>query len=113
MRNLALGYKIISEEKYIAALDMNGEIAAKLIEICVSEDGEDQVRTLLRQLPSRRTLQLHLRDENQIDLDPSDVGSGISQVIPVLVGALEDSYRLFCDCTARASRSSCRSSGFG
>ena len=95
MRNLALGYKIISEEKYIAALDMNGEIAAKLIEICVSEDGEDQVRALLRQLPSRRTLQLHLRDENQIDLDPSDVGSGISQVIPVLVGTLEDSYRLF------------------
>ena len=104
MRNLVLGYKIIFEEKYIASLeanDKNDEIVAKLIELCASEDGEDQVRSLLMQ-HSRRTLQLYLLDENQRDenqnqipLDPADVGTGISQVIPVLVGALEDSYRLF------------------
>ena len=92
MRNLVLGYKIIVEKKDIASLDVNGEIVAKLIE--ASKNGKDQVRALLRRY-SRRTLQFHLRDENQIDLDPADVGTGISQVIPVLVGALEDSYRLF------------------
>ncbi len=38
--------------------------------------------------------EFYLHDENNIDIGLSDVGIGISQVIPVLVGALDDSQNL-------------------
>lgn len=40
--------------------------------------------------------EFHLHDQdNNIDIGLSDVGVGISQVIPVLVGALDDSHEIF------------------
>ena len=45
---------------------------------------------------SRSNEEFHLHDEdNNIDIGLSDVGVGISQVIPVVVGALDDSHEIF------------------
>jgi len=60
-------------------------------------DGElfmEPVRRELERLQPQRKLVLH--DEvNDTDVKPQDIGVGISQVIPVVVGALDDKCSLF------------------
>ncbi len=86
---LKLGYSISRQE--IIPLDRNSEIMASLKKICSSDNFEanelkKHIRDLIEKYPEIR-MKLH-DDENDIDLDIIDVGLGISQVIPVLVGAL-------------------------
>ena len=87
---LKLGYSISRQETTL--LDMDGEIMKNLKKICNSEDSnveelKKRVCDPLEQL--RRHIRMKLHDEkNNIDLDSADVGLGIPQVIPVLVGAL-------------------------
>ena len=87
---LKLGCSISRQE--IIPLDTDSEIMKNLKKICNSEDFNVEelkkcVRDPLEQ--SDRQIRMKLHDEkNNIDLDPADVGLGIPQVIPVLVGAL-------------------------
>ena len=86
---LKLGYSINRQE--IISLDRNSEIMESLKKICSSDKLEadelkKHIRDLIEKYPEIR-MKLH-DDENDIDLDLIDVGLGISQVIPVLVGAL-------------------------
>ena len=98
---LALGYSINRQERI--SLDMNSEIVNNLRMIVGRfEDSEaDELEALvlepLEQLPRQTVTQLH-DEANHIDIDPSDIGVGISQVIPVVVGALSGS----------AEKSACR-----
>ena len=87
---LKLGCSISRQE--IISLDEDGEIMKNLKKICNSKDFnvdelKKQVYDPLKQLPRQIRMKLHNK-ENAIDLDSADVGLGIPQVIPVLVGAL-------------------------
>ena len=87
---LKLGYSI--SRQVIIPLDRDSKIMKNLKKICNSEDfnvEELKKRVLhpLEQLDRQIRIKLHDK-ENNIDLDSADVGLGIPQVIPVLVGAL-------------------------
>ena len=99
---LKLGYTINDitldiQKKPNITLDMNSKIMENLKKICNSEDinGEElkkQVYDRLVQLFHQPVIKLHLHDKNEdIEVGLSDVGVGISQIIPVVVGALDDS----------------------
>lgn len=89
---LKLGYSIQREERI--SIDAEGEVMAAL-RLLVSQYEERDAAFLramvlgpLEQLPRQPVVQLH--DEvNDIDVDPSDIGVGVSQVLPVVVGALD------------------------
>ena len=87
---LKLGCSISRQE--IIPLDTDSEIMKNLKKICNSEvfnveELKKRVYDPLEQ--SDRQIRMKLHDEkNNIDLDSADVGLGIPQVIPVLVGAL-------------------------
>ena len=86
---LKLGYSISRQR--IIPLDRDGDIMENLKKYCNSKDFDvDELKRQIRDLidihPEIR-MKLH-DEENNVDLDPIDVGLGISQVIPVLVGAL-------------------------
>ncbi len=89
---LKLGYSISRKE--IISLDRAGEIMENLEKICTSKnkkiepnDLKKQVYDPIKQLSPQIRVKLH-NEKNDVDLDAVDVGLGISQVIPVLVGAL-------------------------
>ena len=87
---LELGYSI--SRQVIIPLDRDSEIMKNLKNICNSEDCnvEELKKRVLHPLEqSDRQIRMKLHDKkNNIDLDSADVGLGIPQVIPVLVGAL-------------------------
>ena len=92
---LKLGYRISRKE--IISLDIAGEIMENLEKICTSKnkkiepnDLKKQVYDPIKQLSRQIRVKLH-DEKNDVDLDAADVGLGISQVIPVLVGALHHS----------------------
>ena len=100
---LKLGYSINGitldiEKKTNITLDMNSEIMENFKKICNSEnikvdDLKKQVYDPLVQLSRKPVIQLHVHDENSdIDVSLSNIGVGIAQIIPVVVGALDDSY---------------------
>ena len=89
---LKLGYRISRKE--IISLDIAGEIMENLEKICTSKnkkiepnDLKKQVYDPIKQLSRQIRVKLH-DEKNDVDLDAADVGLGVSQVIPVLVGAL-------------------------
>ena len=87
---LGLGYSIRRQE--IISLDRDSEIMENLKKICNSknfkvDELKKQVYDPIEQLPHQIRMKIH-DEKNDIDLDAVDVGFGISQVIPVLVGVL-------------------------
>jgi hypothetical protein len=89
---LCLGYTIRHEKRI--AIDAEGEVMAALRLLALQYDEKDAayLRTMvldpLERLPRHPVIQLH--DEvSDIDVDPPDIGVGVSQVIPVVVGALD------------------------
>ena len=99
---LKLGYTINDitldiPKKPNITLDMNSEIIEHLKKICNSEDVKvddlkKQVYDPIMQLSRQPVIQLHLHDENKdIEVGLSDIGVGIAQIIPVVVGVLDDS----------------------
>jgi AAA ATPase domain/Protein of unknown function (DUF3696) len=88
---LSLGYSIRHEQRI--TIDSAGEIMAALRRLAAQEEKDaSHLRTMvldpLARLPRQPVIQLH--DEvSDIDVDPSDIGVGVSQVIPVVVGALD------------------------
>ena len=89
---LKLGYSISRKE--IISLDRAGEIMENLEKICTSKNKKIEPNELKKQVYDpieqlSRQIMMKLHDKkNGVDLDAADVGLGISQVIPVLVGAL-------------------------
>ena len=89
---LKLGYSISRKE--IISLDRAGEIMENLEKICTSKNKKIEPNELKKQVYDpieqlSRQIMIKLHDKkNGVDLDAADVGLGISQVIPVLVGAL-------------------------
>lgn len=89
---LHLGYSIRHEQRL--SIDAEGEIMAALRLLASQYEEKDamylrsMVLEPLERLPRRPMIQLH--DEvSDIDVDPSDIGVGVSQVLPVIVGALD------------------------
>ncbi len=89
--HLDLGYSIRREN--CVSLDADGPTMAELLMLASRYDEYDaayfmaNVLEPIAQLP--RQPSLNLRDEtSEIDVDPVDVGVGVSQVIPVVVGAI-------------------------
>ena len=80
---LKLGYTI-NRKEYVL-LDMDSKIMTNMKEIDSIDKLKERVVDPIKQLPRQIRLKLH-NEENDIDLDPLDVGLGIPQVIPVLVG---------------------------
>jgi hypothetical protein len=89
---LKLGYSIHQEQRI--SIDAEGEIMAALRLLGLRYEEMDATflhRTVLdplEQLPKQPAVQLH-DETNDIDVDPSDIGVGVSQVLPVVVGALD------------------------
>ena len=94
-QKLELGYSFLQSDRVF--LDMDSKIMKNLRTIC-SSDENIEVDRLKRQVlyPLERLHRQHpilLRDENSgIEVHPLDVGFGISQVFPVLVGALDQGH---------------------
>jgi energy-coupling factor transporter ATP-binding protein EcfA2 len=90
-QRLNLGYSIYHRE--FLSIDAKGEIMAALRRLAAQYEEKDDsdLRAVvldLERLPRQPEIQLH--DEvSDIDVDPSDIGVGVSQVIPVVVGALD------------------------
>ncbi len=88
---LQIKYSLRQEERI--ALDANSEIMGAL-RIMASQFDETTVAFLRSRIlapleATSRHISIQLHDEvNQVDVAPSDIGVGISQVIPVIVGAL-------------------------
>lgn len=89
---LCLGYSMRHEQRI--TLDAEGVIVAALRLLATQYEEKDAayVQTMildpLERLPRHAVIQLH--DEvNDIDVAPADIGVGVSQVIPVVVGALD------------------------
>ncbi len=89
---LNLGYSMRHEERI--SIDVNGDAMSALRLLAAQYDERDasylihKVLDPLEQLPRQSVIQLH--DEmNNIDVSPPDIGVGVSQVIPVVVGALD------------------------
>ena len=78
---------------------MNSEIMEKLKKICDSEDInvnelKKQIYDPLVLLSRQPVIKLHDENEN-IEVGLSDIGIGIAQIIPVVVGTLDDSHGIF------------------
>ncbi|MBT3375216.1 MAG: AAA family ATPase [Lentisphaerae bacterium] len=89
---LGLGYSLRREDRI--HIDADGDVMAalRMFGARYEEMTESEYRQLvLAPLESRkRTPAIQLHDErNGIDVDPSDIGVGVSQVLPVAVGALD------------------------
>ena len=86
---LKLGYSISRQE--IISLNKDGKIIESLEELLNSDDFDiDEFKKYVRDLirtPFEIRMKIHDEKDN-VDLEPIDVGLGISQVIPVLVGVL-------------------------
>ncbi len=97
MRYLELGYEIAFSDSYVTSIRTDAleeNLRELYTHVSNNGDSQDLVSKVLEKLPRRRTFHLMLK-KGQIYLDVLDVGSGIAQIIPVLVGVLEDSYRTF------------------
>lgn len=96
---LNLGYSIVRKELTFISRDRS-EILENLKNI-VGQSGDElqqKICDYLKESPVQKKIELLLRDErNKTNVFPSDVGVGIAQVIPVVVGALasDEECRLF------------------
>ena len=100
---LKLGYTINDitidiQEKSNITLGVNSKIMKNFKKICNSknikfDELKKQVYDPLVRLSRQPVIQLHVHDENMdIEVGLSDIGVGIAQIIPVVVGALDDNH---------------------
>ena len=97
-RLLQLGYSIRREQRIRLAEDSRLMAELRLFASRYEEyDGDRFRKKVLDPIDSlKRDPALQLRDENQdVDVDPMDIGVGVSQVIPVVVGAMDDECTIF------------------
>jgi hypothetical protein len=95
---LQLGYSIRREQRIRLAEDSRLMAELRLFASRYEEyDGDTFRKKVLDPIESlKRDPALQLRDENQsVDVDPMDIGVGVSQVIPVVVGAMDVECTIF------------------
>jgi hypothetical protein len=88
---LGLDYTLRREERIQLPADSTLYAQLKLIATQFDEHDERDLRRVIEQieaLPRMPVVQLH-DEKNDIDVEPMDVGVGVSQVLPVIVGAVE------------------------
>lgn len=95
--NLDLGYSI--EIQSIRSLRNVDSIVGDLIRLANDEELSpvpivEKIRRGLDELPV--SLKVQLRDEKRhIDVEADDIGVGVSQVVPVVVGAMDPAHKVF------------------
>ncbi len=98
--NNVLGLEYTMRRADQIRLDADGEIMAELRLLTSLYDEKDSRHFLqriwnpLNSLPRVPAIQLH-DEKNDIDVEPHDIGVGVSQTIPVVVGAIEDNCSIF------------------
>lgn len=96
LSKLGLGYRFevknileVPVESQLGSLLVTGtELAERLMDL-----DADLITREVNQLVQRSQLKLVCEDSG-IEVDPSDVGSGVSQVVPVVVGAMAPGYSI-------------------
>lgn len=88
---LNCGYRV--EVKRYKELDVDSMLMLGLMEGSDLLDNYPAIRSGIEALPTRSRVTLR-REEDFLEVGPQDVGIGISQMIPVIVAALERSERL-------------------
>lgn len=88
---LNAGYTL--ERRSYKELDLSDPLVHKLITGRAFDEVESDTKFNLQQLPTSEKVTI-LDTEGQVELQPHDVGIGISQVVPVLVSALDDHQKL-------------------
>jgi hypothetical protein len=83
---LDAGYRI--QAKSVKELDLGSPLAGMLMSGLPLDSLED-IREELNEIPTRRRFFL-IDEQTAVEVQPQDVGVGISQLIPVVVLALED-----------------------
>jgi predicted ATPase len=88
---LALGYEL--QRKNVIEIDVNGSIMNTLRKAALQfeEIDEQKFRNAILNGLEKQSIKsrLSLHDlNNEVDVTPSDIGVGVSQVVPVVVGAL-------------------------
>jgi AAA ATPase domain/AAA domain, putative AbiEii toxin, Type IV TA system len=95
---LELGYSIRRNER--VTVDVDDPIIAALRLLAIQYEERDaaylrsQVLEPLLALPRVSVVQLH-DEKNDVDVDPQDVGVGVAQVLPVVVGAVDPNCTVF------------------
>ncbi len=95
---LDLGYTLKRTKKI--QLDADGDIVNEIrllaakFEDATADDVHVNILGPLEMLPHEPVIQLH-DETNQVDVEPYDIGVGVSQVLPVVVGALDGGSRIF------------------
>lgn len=94
---LGLQYTLRREDRI--HLPANSELFARLQLMATrfEETEGDELRRLVSEIEAlNRTPVVQLHDEkNDVDVDPMDIGVGVSQTLPVVVGAVEPSCTIF------------------
>jgi hypothetical protein len=79
--------------KRIKEVDPDAPYFKSLVDGTFRDDGDDQIGELDSQ-PDKNRLVL-IDNKRGIEVHPQDVGVGISQVLPVIVGALDETIQIF------------------
>jgi hypothetical protein len=95
---LGLGYTVRRDTRIQLSEDSTILSELRLFAAQYDErDGTDLLRRVLEpleRLPRIAALQLH-DEKRDIDIDPMDIGVGVSQTLPVVVGAVEPNCTIF------------------
>lgn len=79
--------------KRIKEIDAEAGYFRSLADGSFLEDGDDQIGELIGQ-PDKQRLVL-VDNKRGIEVQPQDIGVGISQMLPVIVGALDETVQIF------------------
>lgn len=88
---LATAYQV--EVKRFKEIDATGPLMVSLLDPTSMLDNVENLRSTLLALPEKTRLAL-VHGDNHLEVSPQDIGIGISQVIPVIVAALDGADRL-------------------
>jgi predicted ATPase len=89
---LGTGYQL--RVKHVKELDSESPLWAEMLSGAAARNPDDRQRKMLA-LPARREVGLATQ-QGVGDVHPSEVGIGVSQVLPVIVASLDDNRGLVC-----------------
>ncbi len=94
---LNLGYTLRVDESVEMKFNDPAMLALKRLRAEYEELGSqfvrDQILEVIEDIPRRSAVILH-DEQNNLDVSPQDIGVGVSQVLPVIVGAVDKTKRV-------------------